>query len=78
MAIECSRHWGAHYNIKMQPEQVVKLLERFYNMLLFEMLIWCIIASVVVKYIYRLDGLATIKLCAMLYVGWFMLCVMLV
>lgn len=47
-------------------------------MLLFEMVIYCIIASIIVKYIYRLDWLTATKLCVMLYAGWFLLCIMLV
>lgn len=47
-------------------------------MLLFEMFVYCIIASIIVKYVYRIDWLTAIKLCVILYAGWLVLCIMLV
>ena len=47
-------------------------------MLLIEMLIYVIIGVIVVKYICKLDWLTTIKLCVILYVGWLVLCIILI
>lgn len=46
-------------------------------MLLLEMFIYCIIAGIAVKYICKVDWLTTIKLCAIIYVGWLLLVIVL-
>ena len=62
----------------MQARQLVKLPRIGCNMLLFEMFLYCIIASVIVKYICKIDWLTTIKLCVIMYVGWVLLCIILI
>ena len=47
-------------------------------MLLIEVLVYVIIACIIVKYIYKLDDFTTVKLGCIIYVGWLLLCVILV
>lgn len=47
-------------------------------MLLLEMLIYIIIASIVVKLYAKLTLVDTIKLCVIIYIGWLLLVIMLV
>ena len=46
-------------------------------MLLIEVLVYVIVACIIVKYIYKLDGFTTIKLGCVIYIGWLLLCIML-
>ena len=46
-------------------------------MLLIEVLICVIIACIVLKLYYKLDRLTTIELGCVIYIGWLLLCIML-
>lgn len=46
-------------------------------MLLIEVLVYVIIACIVLKLYYKLDSFTTIKLGCIIYIGWLVLCIML-
>ena len=42
-----------------------------------EVFIYCVIASIMVKYIYKVDWLTVIKLCVCIYIAWLLLVIIL-